>query len=253
MGCRFEIAIGGIPGPDVRAAGEEAIAEIETLHAQFTRFERGSLVSRLNEGGHERVDAETFALFELCDEVCVASDGAFDINARGSGRVVLDRSEYHVGVDGTPAVDLGAVAKGYALGRAVLVLREAGVKWAFLHGGGSSTATIGTRPDGYPWRVTIGVSTAAEPVTIELVDQSLSVSGDESQAGHIVDPREGGSACPAGLFAACVGPADPLGAAACDAWATALAVLRRRPTDMPDGLSCFLVEDGRWTISAATC
>lgn len=49
-------------------------------------------------------------------------------------------------------VDLGGIAKGYAAGEAARILREEGVNHAILDFGGD-VVTVGTRPDGNPWRI----------------------------------------------------------------------------------------------------
>ena len=49
-------------------------------------------------------------------------------------------------------LDLGAVGKGCAADEAAAVLRENGVESALLDLGGN-ILTIGTKPDGFPWRV----------------------------------------------------------------------------------------------------
>jgi len=47
MGTRFELALHGEGRARTRAAGEAALAEIETCHHQLTRFTESSLVARL--------------------------------------------------------------------------------------------------------------------------------------------------------------------------------------------------------------
>jgi thiamine biosynthesis lipoprotein len=120
-------------------------------------------------------------------------------------------------------LDLGAIAKGWALDRAADVLRESGVASAFLHAGTSSALALGPRS----WRVDIaGIG------TIELRGAALSVSALHGQyversgerVGHEMDPRSGRPASGTAR-AACVVDgqrADP--AAMADAWSTALIV-----------------------------
>ena len=52
------------------------------------------------------------------------------------------------------AVDLGAIAKGYAADEAVRILMKSGVKSALLNLGGN-VITIGGKPDGSPWRMSL--------------------------------------------------------------------------------------------------
>ncbi len=80
MGTRFELVLGGEDEPTLRAAGEEALREIEACDRTLSLFERSSLLSHLHRcaGAWVRLDADTFDLFRLCSEVHAASGGAFD-------------------------------------------------------------------------------------------------------------------------------------------------------------------------------
>lgn len=169
------------------------------------------------------------------------------------------------------ALDLGAIAKGFAVQRAVDVLRQAGVRSALVHGGTSSVAAIGCAPDGSPWRVRVaggeveheaarggaGGACGGGPV-VELCDRAMSVSAPrgrvivapasagEEQLTHIVDPRSGRPT--AGVRTACVVADD---AACADAWSTAIVVLGGRPAGCPAGVE-VIVEDrvGGWVRCA---
>lgn len=52
-------------------------------------------------------------------------------------------------------LDLGGVAKGYAVDRAHAALRRLGIKHALINGGDSSIRSLGTRPWGKPWRIAL--------------------------------------------------------------------------------------------------
>ncbi len=101
-----------------------------------------------------------------------------------------------------PGFDFGGAAKGLALDRARAALRDHGGVTAALISTGSTTVTLGTKPDGEPWRV--GVEDPREPGTVRMVgewtgDATLSTSGDYQQYferggvryHHILDPRTG--------------------------------------------------------------
>jgi thiamine biosynthesis lipoprotein len=53
-------------------------------------------------------------------------------------------------------LDLGGVAKGYAIDRAYQSLRQAGIQSALINAGTSSIRVIGKRRDGQAWRIGIG-------------------------------------------------------------------------------------------------
>src|SRR5690606_31696490 len=101
-----------------------------------------------------------------------------------------------------PGLDFGGAAKGLALDRAREALRSHGGVTAALITAGSTTVTLGTKPDGEPWR--IGVEDPREPGRIRVVaawvgDGALSTSGDYQQYferdgvwyHHILDPATG--------------------------------------------------------------
>ena len=52
-------------------------------------------------------------------------------------------------------LDLGSVGKGYAIGRAGELLRQAGLTRALLHGGTSTVLAMGTPPNAEAWRVAL--------------------------------------------------------------------------------------------------
>ncbi|GAB4551778.1 MAG: hypothetical protein Tsb0013_13920 [Phycisphaerales bacterium] len=241
MGCRFELVLAGAPTRVLRAAGEEAIELIEEAHSTLTRFERGSIVWRLNRGQDQRVDAEVFELFMLCENVRAASLGVFDIT-RG-GVIALDTERRIVRVE-RGDVDMGAVAKGWAVDRAARWLADAGVPSAFVHGGGSTVRAYGAPPVGEnAWSVLIGAETGLDPIHAVITDRALGVSGDGKQGTHIVDARTGRCAR-SGAFGACIGNSGAL----CDAWSTVLAVTGARPDAMPEEYQSFVVRDDAWCI-----
>ena len=232
MGTRFEIVVASDDEYRVRPCIEAGLAEIEDLHRQLTRFSSDSLLSHINRTAAYtpvRLDADTFALFTTAEAIRQQSDGAFDI-ALGSGNVVLDAALRTLRFD-RPGVtlDLGAIAKGYALDRAAQILRDSNVDSALLHGGTSSVVAIGAPPDAPAWRVSFARCSAVP--FIDLCDAALSVSRPFSQLidnqPHIIDPRSGRSVQQR-WFAAVIGHS----ASEADAWSTALTVLGKRPATL---------------------
>ncbi len=136
-------------------------------------------------------------------------------------------------------LDLGAIAKGFAIDQAIAVLREQAVTCALLHGGTSTVAAIGAPPGRDGWHVALRVPDGREQPTICLRDQAMSVSAPHGRTverdgrtfGHVLDPRSGRPAACAAC-AAVIGPSATLA----DAWSTALLVLGRRPDTMPQSL-----------------
>lgn len=101
-----------------------------------------------------------------------------------------------------PGLDLGGAAKGLALDAARESLRTSGAVTAALISSGSSTVTLGTKPDGSVWR--IGVEDPRDQEQVIAVfgfvgDGALSTSGDYQRFfevdgvryHHILDPATG--------------------------------------------------------------
>src|SRR5512146_1689726 len=82
MATRFEIVLHGENPVALRAAGEEALDEIDRLEAQLSLFRPSSEVAHVNaRAAHEpvRVSPSLFALLEQARRLTQESDGAFDI------------------------------------------------------------------------------------------------------------------------------------------------------------------------------
>lgn len=281
MGTRFEFVLVGEDEVHLRAAGEQAIAEIEDLHARLSCFSRASVVSHLNQHGFPgpvALDRETFDLLALARDIWRDSDGAFDItvaplmralgfreggapqnsavNPIGMNLIELDDAACtarftQAGV----AIDLGAIAKGYALDCAAAILREADIDCALLHGGTSTVVAIGSPPDegtNGGWRVRI--HDELEPHDVMLRDAALSVSAprgrvverDGATIGHVLDPRTRRPAAGA-MCAAAIAES----AAVADAWSTALLVTAGRPADMPGSIRSIVRCGATWYDSEA--
>ncbi len=216
MKTRFELVLEGGDAARLRAAGEEALREIERLDARLSRYRAASVVSALNAhaaAGPVPVDGEVLGLLGACAGVSAASGGAFDVAvgplvalwrlAAEAGRLpepdVFAAARAcsgmaHVAIDNAASavrflrpgvsLDFGAAGKGYAIDRAVECLREAGVTHALLHGGTSSVHAIGTQENGTPWPV------AWEPepgraetgVTFQLDDEALAISATHGRS-----------------------------------------------------------------------
>jgi len=109
-------------------------------------------------------------------------------------------------------LDLGGIGKGYAVDRAIAMLRSEGIRHALVNAGGSSITSIDAPPGTKGWPVTVGARTV-----LLLRDTSLSTS---QQNGEILDPRTG---APAGMTMA-VSVVTRSGTAA-DALSTALVIV----------------------------
>lgn len=216
MATRFELLLYGADEVRLRAAGEEALAEIERLEAQLSCYRPDSEISWINAHAADeavRVEPRLFHLLKHCAAFTRATDGAFDVTVgplmrawhfagdsgalpaadeleaarrlTGMHHVELDDESYTVGFKQAGVrLDFGAYGKGYAIERAIDSLKENGVASALLHGGTSSTAVIGRPPAQAGWRIQL-----SEPfklneqfITVDLVGEALSVSATHGKA-----------------------------------------------------------------------
>jgi thiamine biosynthesis lipoprotein len=217
-------------------AGEEAIeavlSEMRRVDALMSHYKPDSELSRINQGaalGPVQVAPELSALIERALQLSRLTDGAFDITYASVGYlydyrrhvrpsesqiesglgavnwhlVEVDReaSTVRFARDGV-RIDLGGIAKGYAVDQAIGQLRSRGIAHAIVTAGGDSRI-IGDR-FGRPWIVGIRHPDDADRVIVRMpvVDEAVSTSGDYeryfdeggARYHHIIDPRTGRSA-----------------------------------------------------------
>ena len=267
MATRFELVLHGNSAIALRAAGEEALTEIDRLENQLSLYRPTSEIAHINTRAARepvRVTPEVFALLQHAQRLHAETGGAFDISIAplvrcwgfmsGTGKMpaVGDVAEaraktgmQHVQLDTENRtvrfaregmmLDLGAIGKGYAVGQAAGLLREAGVTSALIHGGTSTVYAIGSPPEGESWKIavetppaTLGAIRFPELPTVSLRDEAMSVSAmwgrsfqsDGTTFGHVIDPRTGEPVKRA-LVAAIILPS----ATETDALSTALLVL----------------------------
>jgi thiamine biosynthesis lipoprotein len=214
MATRFELVLHGGNPVALRAAGEEALDEIERVEAQLSLYRNTSEIAHLNARASReavRVSPEVFRLLEKAQRLSADTGGAFDITiaplvrcwgfmgntgsmpapeavaeARayvGMHLVHLNAGDYTVRFarEGV-MLDLGAIGKGHAVECAAGLLRDAGVTSAILHGGTSTVVAIGRPPEIDAWNVAIKQpaedSGTAPPLlaVVPLKDEAMSVS-----------------------------------------------------------------------------
>ncbi|MGR3311386.1 MAG: FAD:protein FMN transferase [Candidatus Brocadiales bacterium] len=208
------------------------IAEIENL---MSTYKRGSELSRLNRKAFSEsvpLTQDTFIVIKKAIEFSRLSGGAFDItcgplyklwmDAGKIGRLPANKELKKVlRVVGYKKIDLdvgrralsfqqngmeldvGGIAKGYAIDEAAKVLKEHGIESALLDAGGDLYA-MGTKPGGEPWRVGIQDpyhldSTETFLGKLKIKDCAVATSGDYQRFtvidgkkySHIVNPLTG--------------------------------------------------------------
>ena len=187
MATRFEMVLHGQDPVALRAAGEEALQEIENLEAQLSLFRPASEIAQVNAQASRSpvcVSPAVFALLCQAKNLWEESGGTFDptiapllncwgfLGGKGSwpreeaiaeARVLtgMHLVELEAGSRtvrfARPGVmlDLGAIGKGYAIQVAADLLRDLGVNSALLHGGTSTVYALGQPPDSRHWSIAI--------------------------------------------------------------------------------------------------
>jgi thiamine biosynthesis lipoprotein len=233
MGCVYAIDAYGPDGAALPRAVEQAFDEVDRIDRLMSNYKADSALARVNREAALHpvaVNSELFAFIAEAMRYSRESGGAFDITVGplmktwgffgGDGRmpadgqlasarrhvgarhVILDRAAGTIAFD-APGVelDLGGIAKGYAVDRAARVLRQNGVEAALVSAGGSTTVALGTPPDRDGWPVTVQdpVDARRTAFTTLLRDRAISVAGSSEKFfeeggvkySHIMDPRTG--------------------------------------------------------------
>lgn len=292
MACLYEIAAYGSDSGVLARVVEEAFDEVDRIDRLMSHYRDNSPLSQINRDAASRpvaITPELFGFIARALEYSRDSGGAFDITVgplmkawgffRGDGRLpargelaaVLQRVGYrHVLLDherGTvrfdvPGVelDLGGIAKGYAVDRAVDVLRRHGVSAALVSAGGSTTYALGAPPHLDAWQLELAdpldADSTAFPVRIR--DRALSVAGssekfvevDGTRYSHIMDPRTG-MPVQGVLMVAVLAPTGTAGDALDDAFFVQGAEkTAARIAESPDTAAYFFLpaDRGRWAL-----
>lgn len=233
MSCTYAIELLGSDRPQLQAAARAALDEVDRIDRLMSHYKPQSALSQINQRagqGPVSTDPELFALLQLSWEHSRASGGAFDATVgplmkawgffqheeRLPRRGALEQARRRVGytkvrldnASRTVAfsipgmeLDLGGIAKGYAVDRAVSVLKARGIDRALISAGGSTIYAIGAPPGLPGWEIKIPAP-AADPSptsTFHIKDEALSMAGVSERSftaggktfGHIMDPRTG--------------------------------------------------------------
>jgi thiamine biosynthesis lipoprotein len=231
MGTVLELTLIGRNEAALARASDGAFAEVERLEGMLSTWRPGSDVSGLNRaagGAAVAIAPEVADLLARSVELARATRGSFDVTvgplvqlwqeagarnqlpdpaalAAARARVGPDRLTVQRGAQGATAalapgaaVDLGGIAKGYALDRVREQLGGA-VAGALLSFGQSSTWAIGRPRDADGWRLLARGPDGGFAGVLTLRDRALSVSGSLGQwneiggrrYGHVIDPRSG--------------------------------------------------------------
>jgi thiamine biosynthesis lipoprotein len=222
LGTFVDIGVAGAPPSAAEPAIEAAFAAVARVHRCMSFHERASDLSRINREARERavrVDPWTFAVLQAALDLNRRSAGAFDVAvapalqrmgvlprpadeapsaaacASADDIELLDGCRVRFRRPGM-AIDLGGIAKGFAVDRAVDALREHAMPSGLVNAGGDLKA-FGPQPH------TVHVRDPRDAgrliCAVELREEALATSGgrfDPFRSGNplattIIDPATG--------------------------------------------------------------
>lgn len=236
MGLPFRIVVYTRDAAEATQAADAVWNRIAELNASLSDYESESELSRLSRtGGLGQwipLGPDLARVLTTAQEISKRSDGAFDVTvgpqvllwrrarrqrelpspeALASARAATGWEYLHLRRRGSRwearldrtgmRLDLGGIAKGYALDEAAAVLRARGIT-RFLVSGGGDMVLGDPPPEKRGWTVEAGVfdaTNAPPPRILSLKRTGLATSGDTFQRAeiggvrysHIVDPRTG--------------------------------------------------------------
>lgn len=213
---------------------QKAFDEVKRLELLMTTWREDSEVSRINAAAGKAavsVGQETFDVIEKSRWIAKESGGVFDITFEAMKglwkfdedkldripdkaavdaarklidwrRIEVDDEARSVKIGPKQKINLGGIAKGYAVDAAAKVLGAEGLKAFFIRAGGDLYVR-GRKPDGNAFRVGVRDPRHKNPgeffAMIEVEDHAFSTAGDYERFfihdgkryHHIIDPRTG--------------------------------------------------------------
>jgi FAD:protein FMN transferase len=231
MGTLVEVTAVGAPN-QLKEFAEAALTEIKRVE-DLTSFHKESDLKQINDNAGRsptKVNPELISLIQRSLDIAEQTDGAFDPTIGPLSRlwnfsgpegprlpneseiaearkkvnwrkleISPDKHEVFLPEEGM-ALDLGGIAKGYALNRAAEILKSKGVKGALLNAGGD-IVTFGSKSDGRPWKV--GIQDPRDKSRIEAAvdmeagavftsgDYERFLEKDGKRYHHVLDPSTG--------------------------------------------------------------
>ncbi|KMJ53717.1 thiamine biosynthesis protein ApbE [Vogesella sp. EB] len=255
FGTRVELKLNAATPAQAQQAAAAVLAELDRLHRLLHPWQPDSDAGRLNRalasGQPYRPSPELLELLRNGQALEARSDGLFSpaigrlvalwgfhqdtpastaVDMTALQALVASRPrlrDLRISADGevrsdkrTLQVDVGGMAKGWALDRARRQLQTAGIRSALLNIGGNIMA-LGQKADGTPWQVGIRHPRRNEAMaTLPLHDgEAIGTSGDYQRHVlrdgrrhcHLIDPRDGNSDCRLQSATVLIAPASDAG------------------------------------------
>ena len=230
MGTRVSVELWSENSVKARRCSDQVFSEMHRIDALMSPFKTASELSEINQHAAQRavrISSELFNLIQRSIHFSQQSAGAFDITFASIGsqydyrlhikpdskviskqlktinykNLILKNQTVQFSMPGM-SIDLGGIAKGYAVDQAINILQQCGIQQALVSAGGDSKI-LGDR-QGRPWMIGIQHPRNRKVValSIPLTDTAISTSGDyerfflsnNERFHHIINPRTGKSA-----------------------------------------------------------
>lgn len=272
MGTLFRVVLYAQSRSVAEAAASAAFARLDDLNARMSDYDPHSELSQLSQQSAGAVPTpwiqiapDLAVVLARASEIGALSDGAFDVTCGSATRLwrrairegelpsqesldlalqSIDWRAVELSADRTRArftrrgvrLDLGGIAKGYAIDQMLRALADRGVHSALVVGGGD--VLVGDAPPGQTgWRIELSPVTRAQSSArtwLSLKHAAVSTSGDLYRSAvigglrysHIVDPHTG-----MGLTTQCGASVVASDGMTADALATAATVLGTQACD----------------------
>ena len=228
---RTEMIMGTLIEITVIPANEKAIREafeaLKKVDALMSTYKEDSEISILNREGEKQVSEETLEVIEDAIKFSNITDGAFDITVRplinlwkkakkeekvptemeieeaislvGYQSIILEGNQIRLEKKGMQ-IDLGGIAKGYAVDKAIEALKKNSTRRALVNAGGDLYA-LGKAPQAGGWSIGIQDPRDEDKIIdiIKVKDKAVATSGDYrryftlegKRFSHIVNPKTG--------------------------------------------------------------
>jgi len=203
LGTYAEITVEGLEDERTTRAIDQAFAEIAAVHRLMSFHEAGSDLDRLHRarvGARVSVDARTHEVLTWSARMASASAGRFDptVAAQQVARGLLPRpasawsphadadwrdielfDSHHVRLARPLWIDLGGIAKGYAVDRAMEILVGAGARQVCVNAGGD-LRVAGARAESIHVRTPAGICSLP---SADLANGALATSASTATRG----------------------------------------------------------------------
>lgn len=223
MGTEVEISV--IPADE--QAIEDAFAVIGKIEALMSTYKDDSEVSILNRQGEKEVSPETLEVIKEALKFSQITGGAFDITVEplinlwkkaaedeiiptmqdinevlplvNYRNIIVEGNLIRFAKEGMQ-IDLGGVAKGYAVDKAIEVLKKRGIRRALVNAGGDLYA-LGEGPKKGEWLIGVQHPEEEDQVYAQIMvkDKAVTTSGSYrrysiiqgERFSHIINPETG--------------------------------------------------------------